>query len=80
MSKPYKVGIYCRLSRDDAANPAKIKNYIPGDESVSIENQYEMLSKFVMLRGWKEVRRSKKAGYSGGNFKRPGFLGRMGDA
>lgn len=52
MSKPYKVGIYCRLSRDDAANPAKIKNYIPGDESVSIENQYEMLSKFVMLRGW----------------------------
>ena len=80
MSKPYKVGIYCRLSRDDAANPAKIKNYIPGDESVSIENQYEMLSKFVMLRGWIEVRTYKDDGYSGGNFQRPGFLEMLEDA
>ena len=80
MSKPYKVGIYCRLSRDDAANPAKVKNYIPGDESVSIENQYEMLSKFVMLRGWIEVRTYKDDGYSGGNFQRPGFLEMLEDA
>ena len=80
MSKPYKVGIYCRLSRDDAANPAKVKNYIPGDESVSIENQYEMLSKFVMLNGWIEVRTYKDDGYSGGNFQRPGFLEMLEDA
>ena len=49
MKKLYKVGIYCRLSVDDASNSAKAKNYIPADESVSIENQYELLSKFVML-------------------------------
>lgn len=39
MKKQYKVGIYCRLSVDDASNSAKAKNYIPGDESASIENQ-----------------------------------------
>ena len=55
MKKQYKVGIYCRLSVDDASNSAKAKNYIPGDESASIENQHEILSKFVMLNGWIEV-------------------------
>ena len=35
----YKVGMYCRLSVDDASSTAKAKNYIPADESVSIENQ-----------------------------------------
>lgn len=80
MNRPYKVGIYCRLSRDDAANSAKIKKYIPGDESVSIENQYEMLSKFVMLNGWIEVKTYKDDGYSGGNFQRPGFSEMLEDA
>lgn len=56
MAKQYKVGIYCRLSVDDASNSAKAKGYIPSDESVSIENQYEILSKFVMLNGWIEVK------------------------
>ena len=56
MKKQYKVGIYCRLSVDDASNSAKAKNYIPGDESASIENQHEILSKFVMLNGWIEVK------------------------
>lgn len=46
MKKQYKVGIYCRLSVDDASNSAKAKNYIPGDESASIENQD------VICRGW----------------------------
>ena len=27
MKKLYKVGIYCRLSVDDASNSAKAKNY-----------------------------------------------------
>lgn len=80
MSRPYKVGIYCRLSRDDAANSAKAKNYIPGDESVSIENQYELLSKFVMLNGWIEVKTYKDDGYSGGNFQRPVFSEMLEDA
>ena len=67
MKKLYKVGIYCRLSVDDASNSAKAKNYIPADESVSIENQYELLSKFVMLNGWTEVKSYRDDGYSGGN-------------
>ncbi len=50
MAKQYKVGIYCRLSVDDASNSAKAKGYIPSDESVSIENQYEILSKFVIAQ------------------------------
>ena len=80
MSKPYKVGIYCRLSVDDASNSAKSRDYIPGDESVSIEHQYEMLSKVVMLNGWVEVKTYRDDGYSGGSFQRPGFLEMLEDA
>ena len=80
MKKQYKVGIYCRLSVDDASNSAKAKNYIPSDESASIENQYEILSKFVMLNGWIEVKTYRDDGYSGGNFQRPGFLEMLEDA
>ena len=80
MKKQYKVGIYCRLSVDDASNSAKAKNYIPGDKSASIENQYEILSKFVMLNGWIEVKTYQDDGYSGGNFQRPGFLEMLEDA
>ena len=56
MKTVYHVGIYCRLSVDDASNSAKAKNYIPADESTSIENQRELLSKFAMLNGWVETR------------------------
>ena len=80
MKKQYKVGIYCRLSVDDASNSAKAKGYIPADESVSIENQYELLSKFVMLNGWTEVKSYRDDGYSGGNSQRPGFLEMLEDA
>lgn len=80
MTAPYLVGIYCRLSVDDASNSAKAKNYIPGDESTSIENQRELLSKFVMLNGWVEARTYVDDGYSGGNFQRPGFLAMLEDA
>lgn len=80
MKKLYKVGIYCRLSVDDASNSAKAKNYIPADESVSIENQYKLLSKFVMLNGWTEVKSYSDDGYNGGNFQRPGFLEMLEDA
>ncbi len=76
----YKVGIYCRLSVDDASSSAKAGNYIPADESVSIENQKELLSKFVMLNGWVETRTYVDDGFSGGNFQRPGFLDMLEDA
>lgn len=80
MRKLYKVGIYCRLSVDDANNSAKAKSYIPADESVSIENQYEILSKFAKLNGWTEIKTYRDDGYSGGNFQRPGFLEMLEDA
>ena len=73
MSRQFKVGIYARLSVDDANNSAKAKNYIPSEESASIENQKELLSKFVMLSGWIEVKSYCDDGYSGGNFNRPAF-------
>lgn len=82
MEATYHVGIYCRLSKDDENNPAmsRAKNFIPADESVSIENQREMLSKFVMLNGWIETRTYIDDGYSGGNFRRPGFQTMLEDA
>lgn len=80
MEKQYKVGIYCRLSVEDSANSAKAKSYIPSDESVSIENQYELLSKITMLNGWTEIKSYRDDGYSGGNFQRPGFLEMLEDA
>lgn len=80
MSQLYRVGIYCRLSVDDASNSAKAKNYIPADESTSIENQKEMLSKFVMLNGWVETKTYIDDGFSGGSFQRPGFLEMLEDA
>ena len=55
-------------------------NYIPADESTSIENQRELLSKFAMLNGWVEVKTYVDDGYSGGNFQRPGFLEMLEDA
>lgn len=56
MQKLYNVGIYTRLSVEDAFNSSKTNgiNYLPADSSVSIENQKEILSKFVMLNGWIE--------------------------
>ena len=80
MDKLYNVGIYCRLSVDDASNSAKAKTYIPADESVSIENQRELLSKFVMLNGWVEKKTYSDDGYSGANFQRPGFQAMLEDA
>ena len=80
MEKLYRVGVYCRLSVDDAHNSAKAKNHVPADESVSIENQREMLSKFVMINGWVETKTYVDDGYSGANFQRPGFQEMLEDA
>ena len=42
MQENYIVGIYARLSRDDER----------AGESVSIENQKEMLARYVREQGW----------------------------
>ncbi len=42
--------------------------------------EHEILSKFVMLNGWIEVKTYQDDGYSGGNFQRPGFLEMLEDA
>ena len=70
MKQIYNVGIYCRLSVDDASNAAKARSYIPADESTSIENQRELLSKFAMFNGWVETRTYIDDGYSGGRTSR----------
>ena len=50
MNQTYRVGMYCRLSVDDASNPTKSGNYIPAEDSVSIENQKLLLQRYVRER------------------------------
>jgi len=71
--KLYNVGMYIRLSRENTA--------YSGEDSMSIENQQAMLSKFVsMMPGWVETRTYIDNGASGGNFNRQGFQDLMTDA
>lgn len=79
MSKAHSVGIYCRLSINDATNTQK-ENYIGGDESCSIENQRLLLSQFAMLQGWIVAKVYIDDGYTGKNFNRPGFIQMIEDA
>lgn len=58
MQEPYNVGIYCRLSRDDERS----------GESVSIENQREMLGRYVHEQGWNLVSTYCDDGVSGTTF------------
>ena len=62
--KEYRVGIYARLSRDDERQ----------GESVSIENQKEMLlRRCAQEESWRVVDIFIDDGWSGTNFDRPGF-------
>lgn len=63
MQEKYNVGIYCRLSRDDERT----------GESVSIENQKIMLSRYVQEQGWNLYAAYCDDGVSGTTFDRPGF-------
>ena len=63
MQENNRVGIYCRLSRDDER----------AGESVSIENQKEMLTRYVMEQGWTLYSTYCDDGVSGTTFDRPGF-------
>ncbi len=56
-----KVGLYLRLSKDDER----------AGESLSIENQRSILTKYVAERGWHITDEYIDDGYSGTNFERP---------
>jgi len=69
MDRLYNVGAYIRLSIEDVAY-----------DSESVENQREMLSKFItMMPGWIEHRFYIDNGFSGATFDRPAFQEMMGD-
>lgn len=71
MNRPYNVGAYVRLSVENTAYDV---------ESESIENQREMLSKFIaMMPGWVEEKFYIDNGYSGAHFNRPAFQEMMAD-
>ena len=66
----YNVGIYTRLSRDDERT----------GESVSIENQKEMLTRYVHEQGWNLISTYVDDGVSGTTFDRPGLNEMISDA
>jgi len=66
----YNVGIYTRLSRDDER----------AGESVSIENQREMLTRYVKEQGWNLYSTYVDDGISGTSFDRPGLNRMIADA
>ena len=70
MQEKYNVGIYCRLSRDDERS----------GESVSIENQKIMLSRYVREQGWNLYAAYCDDGVSGTTFDRPMFNQMIADA
>ncbi len=65
----YNVGIYARLSRDDERT----------GESVSIENQKELLHRYVREQGWNLIDYYVDDGVSGTTFDRPGLNRLIGD-
>ena len=58
-----KVAIYCRLSKDDEQK----------GESVSIQNQKDMIEYYVLNKGWSIYEIYIDDGYSGLNINRPAF-------
>ena len=71
LQKSYNVGIYARLSKDDEKN----------GESVSIENQKLLLTKYVAEQpSWILHDVYADDGWSGTNFDRPEFKRMLGDA
>ena len=70
MQETYNVGIYCRLSREDERT----------GESVSVENQREMLGRYVHEQGWNLYAAYCDDGVSGTTFDRPMFNQMIADA
>ncbi len=69
-NKNYIAGIYVRLSRDDER----------AGESLSIENQKILVTKYVREKGWEIKDVYVDDGYSGTNFERPGVKRLLDDA
>ena len=69
-NKNYIAGIYLRLSRDDER----------AGESLSIENQKILVTKYVRDKGWEIKDVYIDDGYSGTNFDRPGVKRLLDDA
>ena len=65
----YRVGIYCRLSKDDAGE----------GESSSISTQKSILTDYCTANGFDIFKIYIDDGYSGLNFNRPGFQEMMTD-
>lgn len=70
VQKDYRVGIYVRLSKDDER----------AGESVSIENQKLMLTRYCEEQGWNDYSIYCDDGASGTNFDRPGVTRLIDDA
>ncbi len=66
----YNTGIYVRLSQEDERS----------GESLSIENQKRILTKYVNEQGWNIIDTYVDDGYSGTNFDRPGVTRLLEDA
>ena len=66
----YNVGIYVRLSKDDER----------AGESLSIENQKLILTKYVKEQGWNINDTYVDDGYSGTSFDRPSVIRLLDDA
>lgn len=62
-NKSYKVGVYCRLSKDDPL----------ASESTSIGTQRAMLLDYCTAQNYEVYKVYVDDGYSGLNFNRPGF-------
>lgn len=65
-----RTGIYLRLSKDDER----------AGESLSIENQRKIVTKYVQEQGWKIIDEYIDDGYSGTNFDRPDVQRLLDDA
>lgn len=62
-AETYHAAVYARLSKEDER----------AGDSVSIESQVAMLTKYVSDNGWEHTATYKDDGYSGTSFDRPGF-------
>ena len=82
MNKQYNVGLYLRLSVEDAFNSAKRgKVNTLQNDSTSIENQRVLLAEYADMQGWNVVQVYSDDGFSGGAFdNRPAFQRMMRDA
>ncbi len=66
----YNAGIYVRLSQED----------MRAGESLSIENQKLILTKYVKEQGWNIIDIYVDDGYSGTSFDRPGVQRLLNDS